>query len=299
MKTCIIISGPTASGKTALAVEVARRFSTDIISADSRQCYKELNIGVAKPSAEELASVHHYFINSHSIHDSFSAAGYEQYAMEKAALIFKKNDTAVMVGGTGLYIKAFCEGLDDIPAVDENIRKEIVENYEKDGMEWLLGKMRQEDPDFLLTGEAANPHRMMRALEVKLFTGKTIASFRIGNKKKRDFNIVQFAIGLPRETLYERINQRVDQMIADGLVEEARQLQQFQHLNALQTVGYKELFEYFDNSVSLEKATDLIKQHTRQYAKRQLTWFKRDPAITWLQGSSSQIAEQLMQELPQ
>ncbi|MEP6711855.1 MAG: tRNA (adenosine(37)-N6)-dimethylallyltransferase MiaA, partial [Ferruginibacter sp.] len=281
-KTCIIIAGPTAVGKTAISIEVAEHFSTEIISADSRQCYKELNIGVAKPSPEELAEIHHYFINSHSIQDNFSAADYEQYALAAVDDIFKKNDLAVMVGGTGLYLKAFCEGLDEIPAVDESIRQEIIKNYDEHTIEWLQQKVKETDPLFYSAGEIQNPHRLIRALEVKLSTGKSIISFQTKQKKVRNFKIIKIGLQLPREILYERINTRVDNMMAMGLADEVKNLIPFKHLNALQTVGYKELFDYFSggsSALSLEKTIELIKQNTRHYAKRQVTWFKKEEGM--------------------
>ncbi|MFT3908219.1 MAG: tRNA (adenosine(37)-N6)-dimethylallyltransferase MiaA [Ferruginibacter sp.] len=280
-KTCIIIAGPTAVGKTALAVEVAQHFSTKIISADSRQCYKELNIGVAKPSQEELQAIHHYFINTHSIEDDFSAADYEAYALHAVRDIFLENDIAVMVGGTGLYIKAFCEGLDDIPAVDDEIRNEVIKNYEQGGLSYLQSAIQKADPAFYKTGEMQNPQRMIRALEVQLSTGRSITSYQSKQKKQRDFSIIKTGLQLPREILYERINARVDQMIDDGLVHEAEELISFKKFNALQTVGYRELFDYFDNITSLDRAIELIKQNTRHYAKRQMTWFKKDEEMNW------------------
>ncbi len=281
-KTCIIIAGPTASGKTALAIKLAQYFSTQIISADSRQCYKELNIGVAKPSAGELSLVHHYFINSISVTENNTAAGYEKYALNSVQKIFEQNDIAVMVGGTGLYIKAFCEGLDDIPQTDEGIRKTIVTNYNNGGIEWLQAQVKKQDPDYFIQGEIFNPQRMMRALEVKISTGQSITRFQRGQKKQRDFNIIKFGLELPRPVLYGRINKRVDDMISQGLEEEVKNLIAFKDLNALQTVGYRELFDFFDGFISRDKAIDLIKQNTRHYAKRQLTWFKKDDAIKWI-----------------
>ncbi len=290
-KTCVIIAGPTAVGKTAFAIELAQHFSTEIISADSRQCYKELNIGVARPSAEELAAVPHHFIASHSIRDSFSAADYEKYALQKVENIFVENDVAVMVGGTGLYIKAFCEGLDNIPAVAENIRNAIVWEYEEKGMEWLQGTVETEDPLFFAKGEIHNPHRLIRALEVKRATGQSITSYQSNQKKQRDFAIVKIGLELSRPSLYERINQRVNIMMQEGLLQEVTALQPYKHLNALQTVGYRELFDYLEGSISLDKAIELIKQNSRHYAKRQLTWFKRDEAMHWLNaGDSSNLS---------
>ncbi len=281
-KTCIIICGPTASGKTDIAIDVANHFNTQIISADSRQCFKELGIGVAKPSLEELSTIHHYFINSHSIAENISAANFEQYALECINEIFKTNDVAVMVGGTGLYIKAFCEGLDDIAKTDEQIKIEIDKNYAALGIVWLQEKIKEEDPWYFEKGEIQNPQRMMRALEVMRNTGKSIIVHQKKIKKERDFNIIKIGIEITRAILYERINTRVDKMMTQGLEKEARALHPQKILNALQTVGYRELFDYFENKITLEKAVELIKQNTRHYAKRQMTWFKKDGDIIWL-----------------
>jgi tRNA dimethylallyltransferase len=282
-KTCIIICGPTASGKTAVAIDVAKYFNTQIISADSRQCFKELHIAVAKPSAAELAAVHHYFINTLSIHENFSAADYEEYALEKIQEIFVHNDVAVMVGGTGLYIKAFCDGLDEINPIPENIKSEIALGYKENGIEWLQEKIRQEDNLFFEKGEMQNPHRLIRALEVMRHTGKSILSHQQKIKKERTFNIIKIGIELDRNTLYERINNRVDGMQQAGLEKEAASLYEYKNLNALQTVGYREFFDAFENKITIEKAFELIKQNTRHYAKRQLTWFKKDENIHWLE----------------
>ena len=290
-KTVIIIAGPTASGKTALAMLLAQHFSTQIISADSRQCYKELNIGVAKPSAAELSLVHHYFINSHSITDNISAADYEKYAMVSVEKIFEKNNLAIMVGGTGLYIKAFCEGLDEIPAIDEAVRKTIVTNYNNGGIEWLQQEVKKQDSEYYIKGEIFNPQRMMRALEVKFSTGQSITCFQRKQKKERPFNIIKTGLELPRPVLYNRINKRVDEMMEQGLEAEVKELMPFKHLNALQTVGYRELFNFFEGQLSREKAIDLIKQNTRHYAKRQMTWFKKDEGIHWVDAQDEHVAE--------
>ncbi len=279
--TVIIIAGPTAVGKTAFAIETAKLLDTDIISADSRQCYKELDIGVARPSAGELEAVKHYFINSHSIYEPVNAAAFEQYALSAARDILAKKDVAVMVGGTGLYIKAFCEGLDDIPAIDGSVRQKIAGEYEAKGLEWLQQQVQEKDPVFWKTGEQQNPRRLMRALEVKESTGDSITTFRQGKKQQRPFRIIQLGLDLPREALYERINTRVGQMMDRGLVHEAAGLLPHRHLNALQTVGYKELFDHFDGRCSLDEAVTEIKKNTRHYAKRQLTWFRRDENIRW------------------
>ena len=293
MKTCIIIAGPTAVGKTSIALAIAKHFSTEIISADSRQCFKELNIGVAKPTASELQEVHHYFINSHSINDPVSAADFEIYALNAIENIFSTHDIAVMVGGTGLYIKAFCEGMDEIPAIDPAIRDSVITGYRNNGIYWLQQQMRKHDPEYARDGETENPQRMMRALEVKLSTGESIRSFQSKNKKQRDFNIITIGLELPREILYERINARVDDMMASGLLEEARLVFPFKALNALQTVGYSELFDHFEGKYSLERAVELIKQHTRHYAKRQMTWFKKDGSITWVRPEIKNILDML------
>jgi tRNA dimethylallyltransferase len=280
-KKVIIIAGPTAAGKTAVAIKIARQFNTEIISADSRQCYKEMNIGVARPSNEELNLVPHYFIASHSIHEKVTAVTFEEYALEKAGELFQYHDTIVMVGGTGLYIKAFCEGLDELPDIPDSIRNEISYEYQQNGMEWLQQQVQQLDPVFYEIAERQNPQRLMRALEVFKATGRSILDFRKGIKKQRDFDIIKYAVALPKEKLHHNINTRVDRMIEEGLVEEVRSLVPYRHLNALQTVGYKELFDYFDGQCSLKKAIGSIKQNTRQYAKRQLTWFRKDKGYDW------------------
>lgn len=278
-KTCIIISGPTAVGKTAMAVALALRYKTSIISADSRQCYKEISIGVAKPSKEELSLVHHYFINSHSIQEEINAAGFEKYALTAIDEIFAKNDLAIMVGGTGLYIKAFCEGLDAIPPVDPSIREAFIQQYEAKGMEWLQQELKEKDPMYFEAGEIQNPQRVMRALEVMQSTGHSILHYQKGDKVVRNFNIIKIGLSLPREVLYSRINLRVDNMLEEGLMDEVKELIPFKNLNALQTVGYSELFEYFDGNCTREAAIEAIKKNTRHYAKRQETWFRKDANI--------------------
>ena len=296
-KTCIIIAGPTAVGKTKLAIQIAQHFSTSIISADSRQCYKELNIGVAKPSSEELKSVHHYFVNSHSIYESVNAVDYERYALESASSIFQNNDVAVMIGGTGLYIKAFCEGMDDIPATPTEIRSLVMDQFNQKGMEWLIEELHKKDPVYSSKGEMQNPQRMMRALEVILNTGNSIFTYQKGMKSIRDFNIIKIGLELPRQILYDLINTRVDMMIAEGLIEEAQQLNSFKNLNALQTVGYTELFDYFEGNIDKQRAIELIKQNTRHYAKRQLTWFKRDEDIHWFQPEYEPVLNHILQTI--
>lgn len=280
-KTVIIIAGPTAVGKTAIAIDVAKHFQTEIISADSRQCFKEMNIGVARPSLAELQEVEHHFIASHSIHEEVTAVTFELYALKKVGELFQQHDIVVMTGGTGLYIKAFCEGLDLVPDIPKQIRDAIITNYDQLGLEWLQNEIKLKDPEFYQSGEIQNPQRIMRALEVKEATGKSILYFRKGKKQERDFEIKKIGLELPKEILRQRIDKRVDQMMDAGLLDEVKQLQPFRQLNALQTVGYAELFDYLDGKFSLNKAIEQIKIHTRQYAKRQMTWFKKDQEIKW------------------
>ena len=274
-KKCLIVCGPTAIGKSDRALELAIQYNTSIISADSRQCYKELNIGVAKPSTEQLQQVPHYFINSHSIHHEINVKVFEQYALAAITDIFKEKNIAIMVGGTGLYLKAFAEGLDEMPEVKDNIRNEINDKYLVSGMDWLKKELESHDPLFFSTGESQNPQRALRALEVKLSTGKSILEFQTKIKVPRDFEIEYLLMDMPREILYQRINSRVDNMLQEGLLEEVKSLYPFRHLNALQTVGYRELFEYLEEKISLEKAVDAIKKNSRHYAKRQMTWFRK------------------------
>jgi len=286
-KTVIIITGPTASGKTSLSIRLAQRFNTSIISADSRQCYTELNIGVAKPSPEELAAVKHYFINSHSIHREVNAAGFEQYALHAANEIFQKNDIAIMVGGTGLYIKAFEEGLDLIPEIPAELRNNINQQYIANGLQWLQQEVEQQDPEYYASGEIMNPQRLLRALEVKLTTGRSIRAFQKKNPVQRDFHVIRYAIDIPKEQLHQNINSRTDQMIRDGLEKEAAELLPYRHLVALQTVGYTEMFEYFDGKISFDETVERIKISTRQYAKRQFTWIRKTPSVNWVKPDVS------------
>jgi tRNA dimethylallyltransferase len=280
-KTCIIIVGPTAVGKTSLAVQAALHFQTEIISADSRQCFKELNIGVAKPTMEELQQVKHHFISSHSIKDEMNAAVFEQYALGKISEIFKKHDVAVMLGGTGLYVKSFCNGIDEVPVIDPVIREKIIADFEWEGLEGLQKEIEKKDPLYFAKGEIKNPQRMMRALEVKLSTGRSIIEFQTQQKKQRDFNIIKIGLELPKEQLHKHINSRVDAMMKAGLLDEVKKLVPHKKLNALQTVGYRELFGHLAGDLSLEDAVEIIKINTRQYAKRQMTWFKKDEEVKW------------------
>lgn len=280
-KTVIIVEGPTASGKTALAIRMAQHFNTAVISADSRQCYREISIGTAKPDPEELAMVPHYFIDSHSIREEVSAGIYEKLALGYAAAIFARNDVVVMCGGTGLYIRAFCEGMDEMPAIPPAIRQAINEQYQLHGLPWLQQQLQERDPAFYAVAETQNPMRLIRALEMLDATGRSVTAFRRATPQPRDFNIIKTGITLPKELLHENIHHRVDKMMEKGLVEEVRSVIPYREHNALRTVGYQEVFDYFDGKLSLDQAVTDIKTHTRQYAKRQLTWFRKDKDITW------------------
>jgi len=285
-KTVIIICGPTAVGKTDVAIEVAKSFHTEIISADSRQCFRELEIGVARPSVKNLNEVKHHFIASHSINDEMNASVFENYALQKAEDIFSKQNVVIMVGGTGLYIKVFNEGLDEIPR--SGIRTWIADEYKKKGLGWLQDEVKKKDPAFYEKGEIQNPQRLMRALEVLETTGKSILEFHKGEKTKRDFNILKIGLELSKEELHVNIETRVGKMIEKGLVEEVKSLLTVKHLNALQTVGYSEIFEYLEGKTSLAWAVEEIKKNTRQYAKRQMTWFRKDKEINWFNPADVQ-----------
>ena len=286
--------GPTAVGKTSFAIALAKALGTEIISADARQCYKEMNIGVARPSADELKAVPHHFIASHSVNENINASFYENWALEKLENLFTRNEAVVMVGGTGLYIKAFCEGLDLIPAIDAEIRENIIAQYEKLGMRWLQKEVSVKDPQYWEKGEQKNPQRLMRALEVMLGTGSSIISFQNKKLVERPFKIVKIGLELPREELYDRINTRVLTMVEEGLEKEVKSLEAVADLNALQTVGYSEWKDYFEGKISKEKVIENIQQNTRHYAKRQMTWFKRDPSITWFNASTVEPKQVLL-----
>ncbi len=285
-KTVYIVMGPTAVGKTSFAIALAKTLGAEIISADARQCFKEMNIGVARPSIAELNEMPHHFIASHSITEEINVAFFEKWALEKVDSLLATKDAVVMVGGTGLYIKAFCEGLDLIPAIDPAIREGIINQYEKLGLRWLQKELAVKDPTYWAQGEQKNPQRLMRALEVFLGTGVSIVSFQTKKIVERPFKIVKIGLEMPREQLYERINQRVLDMVEADLETEVKGLQAFYHLNAFNTVGYSEWMDYFDQKISKERVIELIQQNTRHYAKRQMTWFKKDPAIHWYNASS-------------
>ena len=268
---------------------MAKYFNTQIISADSRQCFNELNIGVAKPSLDELNSATHHFINSHSIYENVNAGFFETYALNAANEIFLHNNIAVMVGGTGLYIKSFCEGMDAMPIIDSNIREKIKQQYESNGLLWLQEQLQLKDPVFWQTAEQQNPQRLMRALEIVEATGQSNIYFRKGDKQERNFDIIKIGLTLPREILYTSINNRVDTMMEQGLLKEVENLIPHKSLNALQTVGYKEFFSYFDGNCTLENAVEQLKKNTRHYAKRQMTWFKKDEAVQWFKPNDVEM----------
>jgi len=281
MKKLIVIVGPTAVGKTAYAIEMAQSLGTEIISADSRQIFKELNIGAARPSETELRAVRHHFIASASIHEEYSAGRFEREALSKLSELFKQYDTVVCCGGSMLYIDALVEGMDDLPG-DKSVREEWSKRLAEEGIEVLQHELSTLDPDYHAQVDLNNPHRLIRALEVCTVSGSTYSSLRTSMRKERNFAVQKMGIEMPREELYRRIDSRVLGMMELGLEEEARQLLPQRHLQALNTVGYKELFDYFDGNCSLDEAVAKIQQHTRNFAKRQLTWWRRQSDIQWV-----------------
>lgn len=282
-KTLIAIVGPTAIGKTALAIQLAQHFNTEILSADSRQFFKEMEIGTAKPSTKELTAATHHFINSHSVTQLFSTGDFEVEALEKLAQIFENNNLAILVGGSGLYVNALLNGLDEMPEIDLAIREKLNKQLEIDGLSTIQKDLARLDPEYFAKVDQQNPQRMIRGLEVVLSTGRKLSSMLSATKKVRPFKVIKIGLNTDRTVLYDRINKRVDQMISDGLVDEVQSLEKFKELNALKTVGYSEIFDYLDDLTSLEEAISAIKQNTRRFAKRQLTWFRRDEEITWFE----------------
>lgn len=282
-KKLIVIYGPTAVGKTSLAIKLALQHQTEIISADSRQFYQEMKIGTAVPETEELETVKHHFIQHKSIHDNYNVGLFEKDAIAKIEQLFKTYDNLVMLGGSGLYIDAVCQGLDTFPDVDESLREELRESYQNNGLSWLQEKVEKLDPEFYATVDLKNHQRLLRCLEVSVQSGQAFSSFKNAKKKDRPFQVEYYSIKMDRETLYDRINKRVDAMMAKGLLDEVKRLVDFQDLNALKTVGYTELFQYLNNKITLEEAVKGIKQNSRRYAKRQITWLKRYP-INWIEN---------------
>ena len=280
-KTLIVITGPTAVGKTALCLDLAQHFGIPIINADSRQIYKELKIGTASPTDEQLAKVKHYFVGTLSLNDYYSASLFEQQTMEILEREFAKSDYALMAGGSMMYIDAVCNGIDDIPTVDDVTRETLKSRLANEGLETLVEELRHLDPEYYEIVDKQNPRRVVHGLEICLTTGKTYTSFRKREKKQRPFRIIKIGLNRDREELYNRINLRVDQMMDEGLLDEARNLYPMRHMNALNTVGYKEMFAYLDGTWTLEEAVERIKGNTRRYARKQLTWYKKDEQIRW------------------
>ena len=289
VKELIVIVGPTAVGKTAAAIAVAEQLGTEIISADSRQFFKELNIGTAKPSPEDLRKIPHHFIDNRSIHEDYDAGQYGRDALALIHQLFEKHDRLVMVGGSGLYVKAALEGFDEMPEVREGLREKINEEYQTHGLVWLQHEVEREDPDYFSIVDRQNPQRLMRALELLRSAGKPLRSFRTKRKAEHPFEIIKIGLNLPREELYQRIDSRMDRMIEAGLFDEARQFYPLKNLNALQTVGYREIFDYFDGNYSYEEAVRLLKRNSRRYAKRQGTWFQRDAEIHWFENEKEML----------
>ncbi len=281
MKKLIVVVGPTAVGKTDLCIRLAKWFGTEILSADSRQFYKEMSIGTAKPTPTEMMSIPHHFIDSHTIHDAYSVGYFEREALATLEQIYKEKDIAILTGGSGLYIKVVCEGIDDMPEVDMPLRQQLNQLLEDEGLNNLLEKLKKLDPIYYEEVDRANPQRVIRALEVCLSTGKPFSSFRKQKKADRPFECIKIGLNRTREELYERINHRMDLMLQNGLLEEAKALYPYRQHNALQTVGYKEIFDYLEGQYDWEECIRLLKRNSRHYAKRQLTWFRKDEAITW------------------
>ena len=286
-KHLVVIAGPTGSGKTDLSIRVARYYHCPIISTDSRQFYRGIPIGTAQPTAEELQMAEHHFIADRELKDDFNSGAYETEALSRLEELFQKHDIVVAVGGSGLYIKALCEGMDDLPEVDPRLRKELNSRCKAEGVEALAEELHRLDPDFYEVVDRKNPARVVRALEVCISTGKTYSSLRSGVKRQRPFNIIKIAVNMDREVLYERIDLRVDKMVQAGLYDEALKVYPLRELNALQTVGYREWFDHFDGKISREEAIELIKRNSRRYAKRQLTWFRADKDFEWFEPSET------------
>ncbi|MBV6644231.1 MAG: tRNA (adenosine(37)-N6)-dimethylallyltransferase MiaA [Cyclobacteriaceae bacterium] len=289
-KHLICIVGPTAVGKTAMSVELAAYFGSEIISADSRQFYREMDIGTAKPSAEELARVSHHFINSLSIHDDYNAGQFEQDALTLLDSLFITNNTSVVVGGSGLYVKAICEGLDQTPKSEPSVRQDILRDLDTYGLERIAEDLKKMDPEYAKTADLHNPQRVVRAMEVIKVSGRPYSSFRKATpSQKRNFKPIKIGVNMERSMLYRRIDRRMDQMIKLGLFEEAQKLYPFRSLNALQTVGYSEIFDHLSGKYDREECIRLLKRNSKRYAKRQMTWFRKDPEISWI--TSGQLTE--------
>lgn len=284
-KNLIVILGPTGIGKTDLSIDIAKELNTCIISSDSRQVYKELKIGTAVPSDKQLHEVKHYFIANKSIYDYYNASQFEFEVINLLDELYKTTNNVLLVGGSGMYIDAVCNGIDDLPTIDKEVRQNLLNRLNNEGIDSLRTELHKIDPEYYLKADVKNPKRILKALEVFIMTGKPYSSFLKNNKKQRSFNIIKIGLNIDRQKLYERINSRVDIMIENGLVDEAHKFYKGRSLNALNTVGYKELFEYFENKITLDTAIELIKRDSRHYAKRQISWFNRDKSIRWFYPS--------------
>ncbi|HTK20145.1 MAG TPA: tRNA (adenosine(37)-N6)-dimethylallyltransferase MiaA [Mucilaginibacter sp.] len=293
-KKLIVIAGPTAVGKTTAAIKLAQQLKTEIISADSRQFYREMSVGTAKPDADELAQAKHHFIDSHSITENFTVGDFEKEALQLLDELFKTHDQVIMVGGSGLFLQAVVQGFDDLPTSDPQIRERLNQEFAEKGIEHLQQSLREADPDYYHQVDLNNPQRLIRALEVFESTGRPFSSYRKAAINTRPFESIKIVLDLPREALYNRINRRVDIMVEQGLVEEVRSLLSYRHLNALNTVGYSELFDYLDGKTDLDTAINSIKQNTRRFAKRQLTWFRKDKEIKWMRADNPNLIDEII-----
>lgn len=294
IRQLVVLVGPTGCGKTDLSIRLARRYGAPILSTDARQCYRGMAIGTAQPDAEQLRAAEHHFIASHEITDTLSCGAYEEQALACLHDLFSRHERVIAVGGSGLYVQALCSGMDDLPQVDEALRAQLNDRLAREGVESLAKELQRLDPAYSAQADLQNPARVLRALEVCLQTGRPFSELRTGRRRERDFRIVKVGVTLPREELYARIDRRVEAMMEAGLEAEARALYPWRHLNALQTVGYRELFAWFDGQITRDEAVALIQRNSRRYAKRQLTWFRHDPEITWFApGEDEAIARHI------
>ncbi len=294
----VLIVGPTAVGKTDLCIDLSQKFKADIFSCDSRQFYREMSIGTAKPSKEELAAATHHFINNRSISEDYSVADYEKEVLIELDEYYKSNDIAILTGGSGLFAKAITHGFDEIPDIPKEIRQELIELQQSKGLSVLVEKLEKVDPHYAQTADLHNAQRIIRALEVAIYTGKAFSEWHKSKENERPFSFIKIALERPREELYSRINKRVDLMLEAGLIEEVKSLEKYRDKNALQTVGYKEVFQFLDGKLSYPEMTELIKRNTRRYAKRQLTWFRNQDNFTWIQATNfKQIEEEIKKSL--
>lgn len=294
IRQLVVLVGPTGCGKTDLSIRLARRYGAPILSTDARQCYRGMAIGTAQPDAEQLRAAEHHFIASHEITDTLSCGAYEEQALACLHDLFSRHERVIAVGGSGLYVQALCSGMDNLPRVDETLRAQLNNRLAREGVEALAEELQRLDPAYSAQADLRNPARVLRALEVCLQTGRPFSELRTGHRRERDFRIVKVGVTLPREELYARIDRRVEAMMKAGLEAEARALYPWRHLNALQTVGYRELFAWFDGRITRDEAVALIQRNSRRYAKRQLTWFRHDPEIVWFApGDDEAIARHI------